>query len=84
MPVLNVRHEGEPLAPHAVAALPQARDIVGAERAVRRDGVQLHLLGHAEGLPAALPLAHEGGLDDGWTDGMRTVNQNIPHKGYIP
>ena len=74
VPVLDVRHERESLAPHAVAALPQARDVVGAQRAVRRDGVQLHLLGHAEGLPAALPLAHEGGLD-----GDEEGKQQVPH-----
>ena len=62
VPVLDVRHEGEPLPAHAVAARPQARDVVRAERAVRRDRVALHLLGHAERAPAPLPLAHEGGL----------------------
>ena len=64
MSVLDVRHEGEALPAHAVAARPQARDVVRPQRAVRRDRVALHLLRHAERAPAPLPLAHEGGLQE--------------------
>jgi hypothetical protein len=59
--VLEVRHEWEALPLHAVAAQPQARDVVAADGAVRRDGVPLHLLRRLERPHAAVPLAQERG-----------------------
>ena len=74
VPVLDVRHEGEPLPAHAVAARPEARHVVGARRAVRRHRVRLNLLRHAERAPAPLPLAHERSLQRGVT-WLRTVSK---------
>jgi hypothetical protein len=61
MPILQMRHQREPLSLHAVTAKPQARNIVAAGRTMCDDRVTLDVLRRLERLHAAVPLAQERG-----------------------